>query len=205
MSNKWIGVIGFENHYEVSDSGHIRSRDRVVPNKLTGGTSVIKGRILKGRVNRGGYIQVTLSVNQKNTTKTVHRLVAEAHIPNPDNLPLVLHGPKGKLDNSTANLRWGTNSDNMYDKRRDGTDHEVNKTHCPQRHEYTPDNTVLDNGSRRCLTCIRERSRKSYWRKRNGEIQKRLVLGLPEKQEVPRCETCGRFLGSKHQCRKGYE
>lgn len=160
----WKSVRGFEGYYEVSNHGRVRSLDRIVPNHLTGGESVIKGQVLKGRLNRGGYRQVTLCVAQKNTTRTIHRLVAQAHIPNPEGLPLVLHGILGKEDNSVANLRWGTNSDNMYDKRRDGTDHELNKTHCPQGHEYTEENTRYDSGKRKCRECIRIRSRERYWK-----------------------------------------
>lgn len=166
MTEEWRPVIGFEGYYEVSNLGRVRSKSRETPNALTGGTSTVKGRVLKGRINRGGYRQFTLSIAQKNTTRTAHRIVALAHIPNPNELPFVLHGPKGKLDNSVSNLRWGTNSDNMFDKRRDGTDHEVNKTHCPQGHEYTEANTRLDSGSRKCITCSRERSKRAYWRRK---------------------------------------
>ena len=165
----WKGAYGFEDYYEISNRGRLRSKDRITPNTLTGGTSTVPGRILKGRVNKAGYRQFTLSVGQKNTTRTAHRLVAIAHIPNPEGLPLVLHGPAGRLDNSVQNLRWGTNSDNMLDKRRDGTDHMLNRTHCPQNHEYTPENTRLDAGSRRCITCSRERSKRAYWKRKLKE------------------------------------
>lgn len=202
MIEEWRPVLGWEGLYEVSNLGEVRSLDKTYPNTLTGGTSTFKGRVLKPKTDRGGYLVVGLARNGAIKTKTVHRLVAIAFLDNPNNLPLVLHGPKGKLNNSIENLRWGTNSDNMYDKRRDGTDHMLNRTHCPQNHEYTEENTVLDSGSRKCLICLRERSRRAYWRKRDREIQRRLELGLPERQTVPRCEKCGRFIGERHRCGK---
>lgn len=164
MNEVWKPVSGFEEYYEVSNLGRVRSKTRVTPNSLTGGTSQVKGKILKGRINRGGYRQFTLSVAQRNTTRTAHRMVAVAHIPNPDDLPIVLHGPNGKLDNSVSNLRWGTNSDNMLDKRRDGTDHMLNRTHCSKDHEYTRENTRFESGSRRCIKCRRESSKRRYWK-----------------------------------------
>ena len=159
MQEEWRPVQGFEGYYEVSNTGRARSCDRETPNSLTGGVSLVPGRVLVGRLNRGGYRQFTLSVAQKNTTRKLHRMVAQAFLPNPDDLPLVLHGPAGKGDNSVLNLRWGTNSDNMRDRRRDGTDHELNKTHCPRGHPYSDDNTRREGSSRRCRTCLRERER----------------------------------------------
>lgn len=200
---EWRAVKGWEGLYEVSSFGRVRSLDRITPNGLTGGTSLIKGRVLKPKANRGGYLVVGLARSQKVQTKTIHRLVALEFIENPSELPLVLHGPNGKLDNSVGNLRWGTNSDNMYDKRRDGTDHMLNKTHCANGHEYTPENTVLDSGSRRCRICQRATALRRYWRGRNLELQRREALGIPAILRVARCEQCGRFLGKTHNCTKG--
>lgn len=200
---EWRPIRGWEGFYEVSSLGRVRSLDRVTPNPLTGGTSRIKGRVLKPKANRGGYLVVGLARSQKVQTKTIHRLVAIEFIENPCDFPLVLHGPEGKLHNSVSNLRWGTNSDNMYDKRRDGTDHMLNRTHCSNGHEYTPESTSFDDGSRRCKICQRASGLRSYWKKRNAEIQRREALGLPEVLKVPRCEGCGRFMGESHDCREG--
>lgn len=184
----WRPFPDFEDYYEISNTGIVRSLDRETPNTLTGGTSLVKGRELVGRINRGGYRQVTLSVKQKNTTRTIHRAVAKAFIPNPDSKPLVLHGPNGKLDNSVGNLRWGTNSDNMYDKRRDGTDHMLNKTHCPKDHPYDEKNTVYRGSNRSCRICNKEKSKRAYWRAR----EKKLALGYKPNPIFP-CPECGKF------------
>lgn len=60
-------------------------------------------------VNKKGY----LTVNIKGKTTYVHRLVAEAFIPNPDNLPQVNHKNTRKNDNNVSNLEWNTNKENM--------------------------------------------------------------------------------------------
>lgn len=93
----WKAIENFDN-YEVSDIGEVR-------NKKT-------GRILKPKINRYGYFQVDLSVNGKVTQKTVHRLVAETFIQNPDNKPQVNHINEIKSDNCVDNLNWMTSKEN---------------------------------------------------------------------------------------------
>lgn len=162
---EWRPVVGWEEYYEVSDRGQVRSLDRTRPNPLTGGMSVHAGKLIPPRMNRGGYPQVNLYRPGYRRTRPVHRLVAEAFIPNPEGLPIVLHGESGSLDNSVFNLRWGTNSDNMKDRIRDGTCYETNKTHCPKGHEYSPENTQIDSHGdnrthRRCKKCRSEQGQK---------------------------------------------
>jgi uncharacterized protein (DUF433 family) len=72
---------------------------------------------------RGGYPMVTLSrPGRQQEPRLVHHLVLEAFVgPRPDGME-ALHGPAGKLDASLANLHWGTRSENMRDKTRDGND-----------------------------------------------------------------------------------
>lgn len=121
-----------------------------------------EGVIVNGSINSNGYRVYHLREGDRDLTRTAHRLVAEAFIPNPAGYPLVLHGVNGPLDNSTENLRWGTNSDNMRDRRRDGTDFEVNKTHCPVGHEYVPENIIWNNVERthrKCRACHNGRRR----------------------------------------------
>lgn len=68
------------------------------------------GRILKPEI-RNGYYSVSLMKNGKRRNYRVHRLVAEAFIPNPDNLPMVNHKDEDKLNNIVSNLEW---CDNTY-------------------------------------------------------------------------------------------
>lgn len=79
MSEIWKDILGYEDTYEVSNFGRIRSKSREVPCK--GGTRNVKGKIRKTFLNRKGYPITTLSQHNKLATFTVHQLVAQAFIP----------------------------------------------------------------------------------------------------------------------------
>jgi len=110
LSEIWKPILGWEDLYEVSTRGRVRSLDR------PGGG---RGRILVGWGHT--YLAVTLSGNGIAVGRAVHRLVAEAFWPNPDDLPLVRHLNGDIHDNNMFNLEWGTQADNMEDARRHGT------------------------------------------------------------------------------------
>lgn len=88
------------------------SREGVVSNKY--------GRTLKGMVDRCGYHEVSITEHSKSKWFFVHRLVAEAFLPNPDNLPFVNHKNGNKLDNSVENLEWCTRSENALHSFKNG-------------------------------------------------------------------------------------
>ena len=90
----WCPIKGYEGLYEVSDKGRVRS--------LKSG----KERILKPLRITCGYLQVQLWKNGKQKMYLIHRLVAQAFIPNPDNLPEVNHKDEDKENNSVKNLEW---------------------------------------------------------------------------------------------------
>lgn len=69
-------------------------------------------------------------------------------------------------DNRAINLAWGTRSQNMRDKQDHGTDHNANKTHCPQGHEYTAENIKYIGKSRGCRTCHARTSNRAYHEKK---------------------------------------
>ncbi|MBQ8207049.1 MAG: HNH endonuclease [Bacilli bacterium] len=106
MQEIWKDIKGYEGLYKASNLGRIKSMPRH-------GTHVREEHILKQNVNRKGYSIVGLTKNSKTSTITVHRLVANAFIPNPNNLPQVDHINDNKKDNSINNLQWITNEDNM--------------------------------------------------------------------------------------------
>lgn len=110
------------------------------------------------RPNEEGYARAALYRDGRYFHRLVHRLVAEAFIPNPKRLPIVLHGPKGVSDNSVENLSWGTHKENQLDRIRDGTDTRTNKTHCVNGHEYTEETTYWNpkSGNRSCKICRAE-------------------------------------------------
>lgn len=104
MEENWKPVIGFEGQYEVSDKGNVRSLRRLIEGKS--GTKYYRdGCILKPQTS-SSYAQVYLTVDGKQKWFKVHRLVAEAFIPNPDNLPCINHKDENKLNNSVDNLEW---------------------------------------------------------------------------------------------------
>ena len=102
MSEIWKAVPGYEGLYEVSNCGRVRSLDRWVKGSFAG-KRLMKGRILKVGVASNGYCMVVLT---KGHAKTVHRLVAKAFIPNPDNLPMINHKDEDKTNNHVDNLEW---------------------------------------------------------------------------------------------------
>lgn len=109
----WKDIVGWENYYEVSNKGRIRSKDRVNITKA-GNESFYKGQIRTPVLDQKGYLRVTLkarSINRKETIK-VHRAVAQAFIPNPENKSQVNHINEIKTDNSVENLEWVTNYEN---------------------------------------------------------------------------------------------
>lgn len=112
---QWKAIEGYEGYYEVSDNGCVRSLDRVIPDSAHG-TRKIHGRVMKltksyGR-NDDGYLVVNLRKEYTTKVVPVHRLVAIAFIPNPNNFPTVNHRDGNKGNNCADNLEWVTYSDN---------------------------------------------------------------------------------------------
>lgn len=102
MNEEWRSVVGYEGFYEVSSFGRVRCIAI-----LTKWGSVTKvNRIMKQRDTHDGYKRVSLSLNKKLKHKTVHRLVALAFIPNPQNLPEINHKDENTKNNCVENLEW---------------------------------------------------------------------------------------------------
>jgi hypothetical protein len=104
----WKDVIGFEEGYQVSNLGSIRSKTRKVYNYIK------PGRVLKTRDNGNGYQYLSLSSNNKKSKHVyVHRLVAEAFIPNINRYKQVNHKDFNKSNNSVDNLEWVSVVENL--------------------------------------------------------------------------------------------
>lgn len=105
----WKDIEGYEGLYQVSNLGRVKNLERYVNSRS--GKRKSKEKILKQSRNR--YMYVVLSKNSKRNCFTVHRLVAKAFLPNPNNLPQIDHINTDKTDNRVENLRWVTHSENM--------------------------------------------------------------------------------------------
>lgn len=117
MQEIWKAVKNYEGLYEVSNLGNVKSISYFnhVNNK-----SYPRNKMLKQIANDRNYLRVYLYKKGKGKNFRVHRLVADAFIPNPDNLPEVNHIDGNKQNNKTTNLEWCTHQHNMKEAYRLG-------------------------------------------------------------------------------------
>lgn len=112
---EWRPVVGYEEGYEVSNLGNVRSLDP---------RHYLKLKNLKS--NKDGHLRVWLSKNSKKRAFFVHRLVAFAFIDNPDKKPIINHIDGVPFNNEVSNLEWCTHSENV----RHAFDLGLNTPHC---------------------------------------------------------------------------
>ena len=98
----WKDIEGFEGMYQVSNMGRVKS----LGNGKSDNSNYSKERILKASKLGAGYLKVNLYKDGIKKTCGIHRLVANAFIPNPSNLPQVNHKDENKENNCVTNLEW---------------------------------------------------------------------------------------------------
>ena len=98
----WADIPEFEGVYQISNYGRLKSYKQG------------KEKVLSLSPNKHGYIEKQLYKHSKYTNKKIHRLVAEAFIPNPNNLPEVNHKDGNKQNNTVENLEWCTTKENNW-------------------------------------------------------------------------------------------
>jgi hypothetical protein len=99
MEEIWKNIEGYENLYQVSNIGRVKSLGN-------GSSNNSKERFLKSTKNTCGYLFVILYKEGKGKSHKVHRLVAQAFLPNHNNLPQVNHKDEDKTNNRVENLEW---------------------------------------------------------------------------------------------------
>lgn len=111
MLETWKPVVGYEGLYEVSNLGRVKRLERVAANGHTYKELILQQSIVG---ESRDHLAVPLrKYPEKRKMLTVHRLVALAFIPNPDNLPVVDHIDGDPRNNNVNNLRWVTHSENI--------------------------------------------------------------------------------------------
>jgi len=134
MNEEWRDVTGYEGLYQVSNTGKVKSLDRYV--KARSDSKMIKrGTVMKLQESHKGYCIVSLHKENNIKSFSVHRLVAEAFIPNPMRKPQVNHKDCDKKNNMVSNLEWCTQDENM---------------------RHASDNGIYNNKSSKQLSAIRK-------------------------------------------------
>lgn len=101
---EWRSVVGYEGIYEVSSEGRIKSINYY---------GKCGERIRSCSIRSDGYVSIHLNKDGKGKTKLVHRIVAEAFLPNPNNLEMINHKNEDRSDNRVENLEWCSRSYNQ--------------------------------------------------------------------------------------------
>lgn len=111
IAEEWRDIAGYAGLYKVSNQGNVKSLERAVWNGKTYYTKPEKN--LKPSIMKIGYPRVTLAKDGKQEQFYIHRLVADAFIPNPNGLNEIDHIDANKQNNNVSNLRWVTHLENM--------------------------------------------------------------------------------------------
>ena len=111
MKEEWRKIQGFEDAYMISNLGRVKSLQRTRKSK-NGSICPVPERILSQNTDKDGYKSVALSKNHKLYYFRVHRLVAVAFIPNPNNFTLINHKDENPANNIVSNLEWCNQSYN---------------------------------------------------------------------------------------------
>ena len=129
----WKDIQGFEGLYKISSQSVI--------------LNMLSHKVLKQTINHEGYCRVALRKNGTNSSHRVHRLVASAFLPNPQNLPLVNHKNEIKHDNMVNNLEWCTHLHNVKEGcKKNRTRDKITKEQLDLMYEMSKTSTLKEIG-----------------------------------------------------------
>jgi hypothetical protein len=153
-NEEWRDVVGWEGLYQVSNLGRIKGLPKVTSFGCR--TKSLSERILRPTISKRGYYVVSLSHCGKTRTLTIHRIIADAFIPNPENKRAIDHIDTNRLNNNLSNLRWCTDRENSnnpitLEKNRcnckkmwvNGVFDSRNNTHYRKVAQYTRDGVLI--------------------------------------------------------------
>ena len=109
---KWKDINGFEDSYQISSFGRVRTKDRYLRASY-GSSQFRKGKVLKGVKMPNGYLVVGLWKDNKSRNRYIHRLVAEHFLPNENNSAEVNHIDEDRTNNNVSNLEWCSHKYNI--------------------------------------------------------------------------------------------
>lgn len=154
VGETWRPIPDWEDFYQASDFGRVRSLPRVVWRE--GKPLRRAGKVLTPGYTQDGYLTVVLCSSGYRETKRVHQLVMLAfHGPAPEGEE-VRHLNGTRDNNALSNLAYGTRSENTYDSIAHGTHYSASRTHCKSGHPL-----VQGPHQRECYICKRAREKKA--------------------------------------------
>ena len=175
---KWRPIKEYEGRYEVSNFGRIKSVERIIvypsgkkqPHKEKI-MSIIPRKALRGRTS---YYCIRLCKSGKYKGFLVHRLVAEAFIPNPENKPEINHIDGNGLNNQINNLEWATSSENKRHCIKNLGNHQLSPVVCVETGERF--NSLTEAGRRNGTTGKNIWNATKYGVRANGLHYKKINL-----------------------------
>lgn len=108
----WKDIPGYDQYYQISNLGRLRSKERIVRNNK--GKMLRPSKLLKPQENSRGYLRFEFKVDGKIEKFFIHRLVAMVFVLNPENKPHVNHIDSNPKNNRADNLEWVTHYENMH-------------------------------------------------------------------------------------------